>query len=284
MNGELNMSNLFLRYPGGKAKALTLSYDDGVEQDIRLLNIMDRYGLKGTFNVNSGLYSPEGTEHPAGKIHRRMTYNQVTELFLNSGHEVAVHTLTHPFLSRLPKDRVIYEVMKDRENLEKQFGTIARGMAYPYGDTSDHVVEALKDCGIAYARTTVSTHSFAIPSDWLRLPATCHHRSPELRKLATNFIKEQNIRDPYLFFVWGHSYEFESNDNWHSIGDFAETVGNRDDVWYATNMEIFEYVQDYNRLIFSIDGKRIKNPTGRKLWFEISGNLMSIEAGKTVEV
>ena len=67
------MSSIFMRFPGGKTRALTLSYDDGVEQDIRLIEIMKKNGLKGTFNVNSGLYAPEGTIYKNGTIQRKMT-------------------------------------------------------------------------------------------------------------------------------------------------------------------------------------------------------------------
>jgi len=51
------MSKLFVRFPGFRDKAVTLSYDDGVRQDKRLISIMQKYGLKGTFNINSGQFS-----------------------------------------------------------------------------------------------------------------------------------------------------------------------------------------------------------------------------------
>ena len=112
------MSGLIMRFPKGKAKALTLSYDDGVEQDIRLMDIMDKNGLKGTFNLNSGLFAPEGTTYPEGAFHRRLTARQATETYAASGHEVAVHGLTHPFLERLPENLAMWELLKDRENLD----------------------------------------------------------------------------------------------------------------------------------------------------------------------
>ena len=138
------MASLYMRFPKGKRKVLTLSYDDGVEQDIRLIALMNQYGLKGTFNINSGLYAPEGTVYEKGHIHRRMTQQQVTEVYSASGQEVAVHTLTHPFLEQLPRDRCSYEIIKDRENLETQFKTIITGMAYPFGTLSDEVVATLE--------------------------------------------------------------------------------------------------------------------------------------------
>ena len=85
------MGSMFMRYPGGKKKALTLSYDDGVEQDIRLIELMKKNGLKGTFNLNSGLYAEEGTVYPPGTVHRRMTEKMATEVYGSSGMEVAVH-------------------------------------------------------------------------------------------------------------------------------------------------------------------------------------------------
>lgn len=120
------MPNPMILFPGGLKRALTLSYDDGVEQDARLIEIMNRHGLKGTFNINSGEYAPEGTIYPEGRVHRRMTERQVTALYTNCGHEIATHALTHPYLERLPRNLATYEIMKDRENLEAQFHTIVR--------------------------------------------------------------------------------------------------------------------------------------------------------------
>lgn len=251
---------------------------------MQLVEIMNKHGLKGTFNINSGLYAAEGTVYPGGQSHRRMTEKQVTETFKNSGHEVAVHSLTHPFLEQLPINMVVNEIIKDRENLEKQFGTIVRGMAYPYGTMNDSVIAALKFCGIVYSRTVFSTNDFRIPNDWMQLTATCHHNSPELQKLAKKFAEDNVTRTPYLFYLWGHSYELEDNSNWNVIEDFARYVGNRDDIWYATNIEIYDYIEAYNRLVFSVDGKRVKNPSNMKIWFEYSGKIIEIEAGAMMEI
>lgn len=278
------MSNLHLRFPNGRTKALTLSYDDGVEQDKQLVEIMNKYGLKGTFNLNSGLYAEEGTVYPKGQIHRRMTKKQILETFADSGQEVAVNSLTHPFLEQLPVYRVIEEVIKDRENLEADFSTIVRGMAYPFGTYSDTVVEALRACGIVYSRTVISTNDFRLPTDWLRLTATCHHNSPQLDSLTKKFVEDKVFGAPYLFYLWGHSYEFEADNNWRVIEDFASNVGNREDIWYATNIEIYEYINAYNQLVFSVDGTLVKNPTDKKLWFEYSGKPVEIDAGAFIEI
>lgn len=273
-----------MRFPGGRTKALTLSYDDGVEQDIQLVDIMNRYGLKGTFNLNSGLYAAEGTVYQKGHVHRRMTRKQVKETFIDSGQEVAVHSLTHPFLEQLPISMVVSEIIRDRENLEKQFGTIVRGMAYPYGTFSDTVVAALQACGIVYSRTIISTNDFRIPADWLRLTATCHHNSPEIKSLSKRFVEDKVTRSPYLFYLWGHSYEFESDNNWDVIENFAAYTGKRDDIWYATNIDIYDYIDAYSRLVFSADGKIVKNSSSTKVCFEYNGNTVEIEAGTMVKI
>lgn len=280
------MTDIIMRFKDGKRKALTLSYDDGVEQDIRLIDIMKRYGLKGTFNLNSGLYKEDGTVYEPGTIHRRMSREEVSALYVKNGMEVAVHGLTHPFLEELPINICLEEVVKDRENLEKQFDVIVRGMAYPYGTYSDQVIGILKQVGIVYARTVISSGNFRIPTDWFQLEATCHHNDPRLKELAVQFVEDEAVKQgkPLLFYLWGHSYEFESDDNWNVIEEFAEYMGNRDDIWYATNLEIYEYIENYKRLIFSMDGAMVHNPTSQDLYLDKSGELKKIPAGQMIEL
>lgn len=269
-----------MRFPGGKPKALTFSYDDNVEQDFRLIDILKKNNLKGTFNLNSGLYKPEGTVYEKGTIHRPMSKEEATGLYTANGMEVAIHFLTHPFPDRISDNVCSYEISQDRANLEQQFGTIVRGCAYPYGAYTDKTVEILKNNNIAYARTVCSSHSFSIPSDWLRLCPTCHHADPELFKLADKFESEMNPKDaPWLFYVWGHSYEFEDKDNWEVIERFCERVSGREDVWYATNIEIYDYVQAYNSLRYSNDMKIMHNPTAQTIWYAVWINRTDRETG-----
>lgn len=277
------MASIFMRFPEGRAKAVTLSYDDGVEQDIRLIEIMKANGLKGTFNINTGCYAEEGMVYDEGVIHRRMSRSLAQKTYLNSGMEVAVHALTHPFLEWEAENVCAYEVLQDRKNIEDDFGGIVRGMAYPFGSYNDSVVTNLKQCGIVYSRTVQSTERFDIPTDWLRLPATCHHDNPKLMELAHQFVEgsvEGPMGNPWLFYLWGHSYEFEQFDNWSVIEEFAEYIGNREDIWYATNIEIYDYIAAYKQLQFSIDQKTVYNPTAMTLYFERNGQKHCIKSGE----
>lgn len=279
---------MYMRFPGGKKKALTFSYDDGVEQDIRLMKIFNKYGMKATFNLNGGHLRAEEYTYSAGQIHRPMGRKLALETYggeLGKNHEIAVHSYTHPFLDRVPRDMATYEIMKDREQLEAIFGRMIRGCAYPMGTFSDMTVDVLYSCGISYARTTVSTGNFAVPTDWLRMPATCHHNDERLFSLADTFMGDipNDWITPWLFYVWGHAYEFEADDNWDRMESFCEKLSGRDDVWYATNMEIHDYVEAYRALQFSVEGKIVKNPSALPVWFEYGGVPVEVQAGETVK-
>ena len=216
-----------------------------------------------------------------------MARRKATEVYkkaIANGHEVATHGYNHPFLDLLPPEMVTCEIAEDRRELEEMLGTVIKGHAYPFGTTSGQVVEALKNCGILYARTTVSTNRFDIPTDWLRLSATCHHNAPELMQLAEQFLKPFPYPIPRLFYLWGHTYEFEMNNNWEVMEKFAAYLGGREDVWYANNMQIYEYVEAYRALQFSYNGNIVYNPSCKTVWF-ISGNVqVKVAPEETVRI
>ncbi len=278
------MRGLYLRFPGGRKKALTISYDDGVEQDIQLLELMTKYEIRGTFNLNSGLFAPEGTQYPKGQIHRRMSQARCQEVFSCPLAEVATHGYTHPFLTALPAPALLEQILEDRKGLEAVFQRPIRGMAYPYGAVSDDVTEALALAGIVYSRTVESHHQFYLPKNWLRWGATCHHNDPELMALGAKFMEADPDRDPMCFYLWGHSYEFEQNDNWPVIEDFFRLVSGDQGVWYATNMEIYDYVTAYERLIYSTDLRMIQNPSAIPVWIQLDDILAEIPAGGCVSL
>ena len=273
---------MYMKLKDGKSKVLTLSYDDGVVQDIRLIKILDKYGIKGTFNINSGLYLPEDAKRE--KFYGRMKLSEATELYKNSNHEIAVHAFKHTFLEKLKADEILTEILEDRREIEKHYGTLARGMAYPYGTYNDEVIDCLKKCGICYSRTVKSTENFKFPDNWLELHPTCHHNNSKLMELATKFVEGNSryVSDNWLFYLWGHSYEFDNNDNWEVIENFAEYIGGRDDIWYATNIEIYDYIKAYENLQTSIDKRIIYNPSSIDVWFSQGGNVYCVKGGQTI--
>jgi peptidoglycan/xylan/chitin deacetylase (PgdA/CDA1 family) len=281
-----------MRFPEGRNRALTLSYDDGVESDARLIEIMQKNGLKGTFNLNSDIFAPEGKTYEAGTIHRRFSRSLALECYRDSGMEVAVHGARHPFWEQQPSANAVWDIISDRQALETMFGRLVRGAAYPMGTFSKEVVEILRQCGIAYCRTTLSTHSFGLPTDdclsmpteWRLWHPTCHHNDARLMELAERFLQEKTVYKPLLFYVWGHSYEFDRDNNWDVMEKFAAYVGNRENVWYATNIEIHDYMEAFSRLQSSVDLTRFYNPTVTPLWFEVSGKIHCLLPGETLVI
>lgn len=220
----------------GKRKALTFSYDDGVQEDKRLAALLNRYVMKGTFNLGSALLSDQlgWNEWQRGL---RVTYINAAEVrSLYAGHEVAVHTAHHHDLTKLDGETLRRELEEDKAALEALCGTDVVGMAYPYGAYNDSVVEAVQRAGLRYARTIEDTHGFALPDDPLRWGHTCHHNDPQLFELAQAFLDAPGDT-PLLFTVWGHSYEFSVNENWERMERFCAEMAGRDDIAYVTNRE-----------------------------------------------
>jgi len=259
------MNRFFVLFPGFRKKALTLSYDDGVVQDRGLLALMERWGIKGTFNLNSGFY--DGEELRSKNM--RIPLEQAVSLYRESGQEVAVHSRTHPFLESLPAGVAAWELIKDRELLEAAFGGIIRGMAYPMGTYSDDLVATVKQGGIAYARAVRVTRNFELPKDRYRWECTCRNKDPELMAICDRFLQLKPVYGPKLFSMWGHSYEFDEPNGWETIEAFCEKMGGHEDIWYATNIEIFDYLDAAERIRSSVDGRRIYNPTATSLYLQV---------------
>jgi len=266
--------------PGGKKKALTLSYDDGVTQDRQLLNILNKYDIKCTFNLNSGLIK-RGYEWHYNDV--RISKLKIDELQKTyEGHEIAVHSYNHPHLEILTNDQLVYEIYEDRKTLETWFNRPIRGMAYPFGSFNQHVQEVINNLGIEYARTAKSTGKFDFPNNLLEWNPTSHHDSQNILELVNSFLKKEPTDLPLLFYLWGHSYEFEVNNNWGHIEKICSVMANNPDIWYATNQEIVYYYQALKNLKYSLDGNHVYNPSGLSIWILKNNHVYKIQPGEVV--
>lgn len=106
-----------------KEKAVTFSYDDGVTQDRRLVEMMNTYGVKGTFNLNSGMQSYANVwEHPKGLLIHRMNTEGLKELY--QGHEIAAHCLTHADLPKYDEETIRNEILEDKKIWKNGLGSL----------------------------------------------------------------------------------------------------------------------------------------------------------------
>lgn len=271
-NSQNETKKVYACFPGGKHKVLTMSYDDGKHPDRRLLDIFNRYGIRGTFNLNGGL-----SDDP-----RRIPQSEYRELY--SGHEVACHTWTHPTISRCPLTSVADEVLMDRKRLEQIMGYPVRGLAYPNGSHSSEIRELLKGLGIRYGRVVGNTDDFSIPEDFMQWKATCHHNH-RLMELGQQFVDLKKKQYLYMMYVWGHSYEFDDKDNWDLIEDFCKLTGGRDDIWYATNIEIVDYFDVVSMAQFAADNSFVYNPCVQSLWVCVNDNTFhEVRGGETKQL
>lgn len=245
-------------YPEGKFKALTMSYDDGRIQDKKLVSIFNRYGIRGTFNLNYGLMD----DTPG-----RVLKSEVASLY--SGHEVATHTLHHPTISRCPLSYVAEEILEDRKGLESLTGYVVRGHAYPNGSYSKEIEDLFSSLGIAYGRVAPSDPTFELPENPMEWHATCHHNDPKLMEYGQFLLDFQKKQYLKLMYVWGHSYEFDDRDNWNVIEDFCKLMGGRSDIWYATNIEIIDYMQVLKNLRFNAACDGVYNPSAESAWLSV---------------
>ena len=219
----------------GFRKAVTFSYDDGVESDRKLLDILNRYHLKGTFNLNAGLLgSPDSWDCKGFQV-ARLPLDNLGALY--QGHEIAVHGLLHLHPTELSREAWAQEIGEDKKRLEALFGAQMAGMAYAYGQYDDQVVEVVKEAGLRYARTVQSTHGFAPQANLLTFHPTCHHNDPQVFELIERFLSCETD-EPQLFYLWGHSYELDADQNWDRFERICSMLAGRDDVFYGTNREV----------------------------------------------
>jgi peptidoglycan/xylan/chitin deacetylase (PgdA/CDA1 family) len=281
----------FLRFPEGKLKAVTFSYDDGCRADIQLAEIFNKYKLKGTFNLNSEWLGKTETDW-------HLTREEIKKHLIDAGHEIATHGAEHRANGNLRAIDGIQDVLNCRLGLEKDFDTIVRGLAYPdtgivhlnNGATLDSIEHYLKELDIVYARTLGQINdTFDLPQNWYRWMPTAHHDNKEVMELIDKFVdwKEHTYaarREPKLFYLWGHAYEFNEKNNWQRIEEICQKLSSKDDTWYATNIEIYDYVTAYNSLIYSADGSKIYNPNLKQIWFNVDSTLYTIKPGETIKI
>lgn len=260
-------------YPGGKKKAFNITYDDGVLQDVRFVQLLNRYGLKGTFNLNSQLMEEEFSwTHPNGMEVRRLSRRAVEGLY--EGHEVASHTLTHPYMHDLPEWEIMRQLGADRANLERLFGREVKGFAVPFDYYSSLIARSAELCGFEYARMSEFSLSYRPCRDWYYWKTSVYHIMPELVPFVEGFLRTEE--ELAVCQIVGHSYDLDTENLWDTMESICAAVAAKPDIWFCTNLELVRYLKAMEQF----DGE---NRSGQTLWFETGGAVKKIFPGQQLE-
>lgn len=260
-------------FPDGKQKAFTLSYDDNQIFDRQLVKILNKNGLKGTFHINAGKLDITTDKDFF------IATDEIESLY--KGHEVSCHGFTHPFFSHTTNQQIVSQLWEERKVLEKAAGYPVRGMSYPYGDFSQRIIDCAKVAGIEYARTVENTNGFNLPEDFMRWHPSCHHN--DALSLVDDFLAPVKFNRLSLFYVWGHSFEFDRENTWSMMEEFCEKIGGHEDIWYATNIEIKDYICAAQNLISSADGSVLYNNSAITIYIADEANkIHEILPGKQI--
>ena len=259
-------------YPGGRKKAFNITYDDGVLQDIRFVELLNRYGLKGTFNLNSQLMA-EGFRwtHPSGMEVTRLTREEIGDLY--QGHEIASHTLTHPYMQTLDHPGLMRQLGEDKKNLEALFGCEVKGFGVPFDYYSQEIADCARDCGFEYARKSEFSLSYKPCSDWFHWKTGIYHIMPELVPFVKGFLLTD--RELAVCQIVGHSYDLDAENLWETMEWICREISAREDIWPCTNLELVRYL----KAMESFDGT---NHSDVDLWFEKDGEILEIPPSKGI--
>lgn len=251
-------------YPNGKKKAFCVTYDDGVLQDVRFVKLLNKYGIKGTFNLNSALMENEFEwTHESGLVVKRLKTEDAVTLY--KGHEVASHTATHPYMQSLGKDELLREISEDKHSLERLFSEPVRGFAVPFDYYSKLIRECVKECGFEYARISEESLSFEPQKDYYNWKATVFHLDEQLSELTRSFIECDD--ELALFQIVGYTYDLDLEDKWDTVENILREVSKRSNILPMTTIDIVDYLKAMDKA--EITDRYFKNNSDRTLWFSV---------------
>ena len=193
-------------------KIVSLSFDDGTVYDLRFIELLNKYGLPATLNLNSELkdFVWYYGDHPI----KRLDLVAVKSYY--DGHDVASHSLTHPYFSSLTKEESIRQVREDVDNLSRIFGRQIEGFAFPFHDQTEENITTIKEnIPLSYIRYSYLDHS-GIHKDRYHIHINALYDDDDIYERLEEF-KADTTPGSNLFIIAGHAYEFEVKNDWEKI-------------------------------------------------------------------
>lgn len=262
-------------YPGGKARAFSFSYDDGVLQDVRFVQLLNRYGLKGTFNLNSGLMRTQFEwTHENGMVVKRLSEREAEQLY--AGHEVASHTLTHPYMENLSDGELLHQMVTDRRNLAELFDTEICGFAVPFLYYSDRIASCAEQSGFEYARISEESNDYSVPWDYYYWRGSIFHWSKDLERFVDNFLVAD--QEMAMCQIVGHSYDLDVYHMWDTLERICCKVSLARDVCPMTNLELVRYTKAMRAA--EVTDAFIRNLASIDIWFRVGEQVIQLHPGE----
>lgn len=204
-------------------------WDDGVNDDINLIEILRKHGAIASFNLNPTLHGDArqgGYSERWDKVIQHLARNELNDVY--AGFTIANHSMTHPWPTRIAIDDWKREVVDARKILQDWFQQPILGFVYPYGDCDAATADVVREAGHVYARTTQNATPCMPVVDPMFLHSDCHFHSPDFWDLYA----KAKACDAGVFYFWGHSFELCSDEQWQDFdAKIARITADPDSEW-----------------------------------------------------
>lgn len=180
-------------------------WDDGVLNDIRLTELLRKYGAKATFNLNPGLHeksvrmTDRGYKYKGIYYAGKLSLDELASVY--DGFQVASHTMRHAGAGDMPDADFVKDAVEARKYLEDRFRQNCPGFAWPCGRFTEGTVKGMREAGFSYGRTVRKTDRVIPCEEPMTLDPSCHFQDPGFWNIF------EKARETGVFYFWGHSYE-----------------------------------------------------------------------------
>lgn len=245
-----------IKRDGTPKKYFTMSFDDGVTQDRKVVDICRKNSFNGvTFFINTGLFGANWADVGPSQFgrdditHIRFTEEEIRKEGIYDGFDVAVHTLHHPCLVWYDNDpdKMKEEVEGDADNIARIFGYRPVGMSWPGGEgcaseTTAKLIVDLTD--IRYSRCGMApTYKFDLPKRFMFWMPTCSLSDGKVMDAAKEFIALKPDRD-VVFYVWNHAYELDVYDTLGRFEELIKMMNGAEDINCVDNSQFYQLFKD----------------------------------------
>ena len=211
-------------------KYFVFAIDDGTIYDTKVIEIFNKYSIRATFNLNSGLQDYVWYKDDLSV--RRLDLYKYKDIYNN--HEVASHSLTHPYLTNMNDEAVYHEVKQDVENIERIFDRKVTSFSFPFDGFDERTINIIKSVGITHIILPDIDDSFRSPVDTFHIKVTSWNIDDALEKFD-RFIIDKNAE---IFIYLSHSYDYEFDHSYDKLEKLCQMVTSNKDIKIITIGEV----------------------------------------------